>query len=218
MVFAGLDTTTSALSRCVYLLAKNPHAQARLRSEIRGAVRSIPQNGSSILEHENPLLDLTYDALMNLPFLDSVVKETLRLYPSLPHMARKYVSRRFQESDLLKYFGRATKATKLPLQYPVRSSSGAETSAIAMPENSVVIISILTANRNRTIWGDDANEWKPERWLSPLVGPGTEDPRDSTKVLPSGLSAPILGVKDGTRYPGVYSNMSVFTSWAIVVR
>ncbi|KAG2150531.1 cytochrome P450 [Suillus clintonianus] len=177
MVFAGLDTTTSALSRCVYLLAKNPLAQARLRSEIRDAISptSLSQDGATVFEHENPLLNLSYDTLMNLPFLDGVVRETLRLYPSLPHMGRK-----------------VTKATTLPLQFPVRSSSGAEISTIAVHEKAFIVISILAANRNRTIWGDDANEWKPERWLS------------------SDAAAPILGVKDGIRYPGVYSNMMTF--------
>ncbi|KAG0707410.1 cytochrome P450, partial [Suillus ampliporus] len=191
MVFAGLDSTTSALSHCIYLLAKNPLAQARLRSEIRDAIRgtSLAQDGSSVFDQENPLLNLSYDALMNLPFLDGVVRETLRLYPSFPHMTR-----------------RVTKATTLPLQFPVRSSSGAEVSAISIPEKTIVVISILTANRNRTIWGDDANEWKPERWLS---SPGTDVPFDGAEVLPS-KSAPTAGVKDGVRYPGVYSNMMTF--------
>jgi cytochrome P450 len=85
MVFAGLDTTTSALARCVYLLAQHPRAQARLRSEIRDAMNSsIHQNIASA--------GLPYDVLMHLPFLDSVVKETLRLYPSFPFMSRTYVS------------------------------------------------------------------------------------------------------------------------------
>lgn len=102
------------------------------------------------------------------------------------------------------------KATTLPLHFPVRSSSGAELSAIAIPENTIVLISILAANRNRAIWGDDANEWKPERWLSSPEGkngPGMDVPSDGTEVLSSKLPAPILGVKDGIRYPGVYSNM-----------
>jgi cytochrome P450 len=198
MVFAGLDTTTSALSRCVYLLAKNPLAQARLRSEIRDAINSVSltQDSSSFSEHQNPLLHLSYDALINLPFLDGVVRETLRLYPSLPHMSRKVL-----------------KATTLPLQFPVRSSSGAKISSIAVHEKALIVISILAANRNRTMWGDDANEWKPERWLSSPErrdGPGTDVSSDGTEALSSELSAPILGVKDGIRYPGVYSNMMTF--------
>ncbi|KIK38713.1 hypothetical protein CY34DRAFT_90524 [Suillus luteus UH-Slu-Lm8-n1] len=195
MVFAGLDTTTSALSRCIYLLAKNPLAQARLRSEIRDAIRSMPlsQDDSSLFEHDNVPLHLSYDTLINLPFLDGVVRETLRLYPPFPHMARV-----------------VNKATTLPLHFPVRSSSGAELSAIAIPENTIVLISILAANRNRAIWGDDANEWKPERWLSSTGrkdGQGVNVTFDSVEAGPS---APALGVKDGVRYPGVYSNMMTF--------
>ncbi|KAG2347625.1 cytochrome P450 [Suillus weaverae] len=195
MVFAGLDTTTSALSRCVYLLAKNPLAQVRLRSEIRDAIRStsLTQDDFSLFERDNSLLHLSYDTLINLPFLDGIVRETLRLYPPFPHMARN-----------------VNKATTLPLQFPVRSSSGADLSAITLPENTVILISILAANRNRTIWGDDANEWKPERWISSpgrKDGPGTDITLDGVEAR---SSAPALGVKDGVRYPGIYSNMMTF--------
>lgn len=192
MVFAGLDTTTSALSRCVYLLAKNPLAQARLRSEIRDVTRSM-QDDSSLFEHDDPPLHLSYDTLMNLPFLDGVVRETLRLYPPFPHMARN-----------------VNKATTLPLHFPVRSSSGAELSAIAIPQNTIIIISILAANRNRAIWGDDANEWKPERWLS---SPGGKDGQGTDVTfggVKAGSSVPALSMKDGVRYPGIYSNMMTF--------
>ncbi|KAG1751445.1 cytochrome P450, partial [Suillus paluster] len=183
VVLGGLETTTFALSCCVYLLAKNPLAQARLRSEIRDAIRStsLAQDDSSFCEHKNPPLNLSYDALMNLPFLDGVIRETLRFYPPLPHMSRS-----------------VTKATTLPLQFPVRSASGAEVSAIAIPEKSFVLISIVAANRNRKIWGDDANE-------------GWDMPFDNAEVLPSKSSTPILGVKDSIRYPGVYSNMMTFS-------
>jgi len=112
---------------------------------------------------------------------------------------------------MLKYFDRVAKATILPLQTPVRSSSGAEISAIAMPEGSYVAISILAANRNRDLWGEDANEWKPERWLSSPGVAGKDDLFEGAQTLPSKASAPVLGVKDGIRYPGVYSNMSVIS-------
>lgn len=85
MVFAGLDTTTSALARCIYLLAQHPGAQARLRSEIRDATKILEEDG------DMSSAELPFDVLMSLPFLDSIVKETLRLYPSLPVMARAYV-------------------------------------------------------------------------------------------------------------------------------
>lgn len=39
---------------------------------------------------------------------------------------------------------------------------------VLVPKNTNVIVSILNSNRDPGIWGDDALEWKPERWLSPL--------------------------------------------------
>lgn len=41
-------------------------------------------------------------------------------------------------------------------------------SEIALKKNTGVIISILNANHCKAIWGEDAAEWKPERWLKPL--------------------------------------------------
>ncbi|OJA19423.1 hypothetical protein AZE42_02259 [Rhizopogon vesiculosus] len=171
MVFAGLDTTTSALTRCVYLLAQHPSAQARVRSEIRDAIKS-----SAHEEHIDVLsAELPYDVLMNLPFLDGVVKETLRMYPSLPLMAR-----------------RATKATTLPLHFPTRSRSGADTSTVVLPKGTCIVISILAANRHRGMWDVDV--------------PFDED---DTAPAPKS-SAPLPSIKDGMRYPGVYSNMMTF--------
>ncbi|KXN82787.1 Cytochrome P450 3A6 [Leucoagaricus sp. SymC.cos] len=66
LVFAGMDTTSSALSRIFQLLATHPDAQQRLREEIREA----QMNGQ-----------LNYDQLVTLPYLDAVCRETLRVFP-----------------------------------------------------------------------------------------------------------------------------------------
>ncbi len=60
-----MDTTSNALSITLYLLAKHPEAQAKLRQEIMDA-----QAGGK---------DLGYDDLVSLPYLDAVCRETLRL-------------------------------------------------------------------------------------------------------------------------------------------
>lgn len=192
MVFAGLDTTTSALARCIYLLAQHSGAQARLRSEICNATNVIEEDG------DMSSVELPYDVLMNLPFLDGVVKETLRLYPSFPLMSRV-----------------TSKATTLPLQFPTRSRSGGYTSTVAIPEGAYTIISILAANRHREMWGADANEWRPERWLSSSFTAPTETQEancsmDGKDAAFTSRSAPVLGVKDSVRFPGVYSNMMTF--------
>ena len=65
-----MDTTSNATARLLHLLALNPDVQNRLRAEIVEA-----QAGEEI----------SYDRLNDLPFLDSVCRETLRLYVSHMH-------------------------------------------------------------------------------------------------------------------------------------
>jgi hypothetical protein len=57
----------------------------------------------------------------------------------------------------------------LPLAWPVKSADGKrEITSIPLQKGTDVIVSIYNANRSTRIWGPDAEEWKPERWLSPL--------------------------------------------------
>jgi cytochrome P450 len=61
-----MDTTSSALSRTLHLLAEHPEEQETLRKEIINARKS----GG----------DLSHDELLALPYLDAICKETLRLW------------------------------------------------------------------------------------------------------------------------------------------
>lgn len=75
-MFAGHDTTTSAMSFCLLNIAKHPKIQQRVFEEIQSI------NGESGEEA------LTLKDLNNLNYLEMVIKETLRLYPSAPVFAR----------------------------------------------------------------------------------------------------------------------------------
>lgn len=66
LIFGAQDTTSSALSRILHLLSVNPEVQSKLRDEIELA-----------FEDSDGRLD--YDTVMALPWLDAVLKETLRL-------------------------------------------------------------------------------------------------------------------------------------------
>jgi cytochrome P450 len=58
---------------------------------------------------------------------------------------------------------------------------------IFVPKNTNVMAGLVAANRNAALWGEDAREWKPERWLSKLPQPLLD-----------------------ARIPGVYSNLMTF--------
>ncbi|KAJ3868460.1 cytochrome P450 [Lentinula novae-zelandiae] len=67
LIFAAMDTTSSAMSRLLHILSKRPDVQDRLRRELL-EIKS-QKNGQ----------DLSYDELNSLPYLDAICRETLRL-------------------------------------------------------------------------------------------------------------------------------------------
>lgn len=76
-MFAGHDTTTSALSFLLHTLARHPEVQSKILEEIH----SIYPRGQPI--------KFTLMNLNELKYLECVIKESLRLYPSVPIVARE---------------------------------------------------------------------------------------------------------------------------------
>ncbi|KAJ3881565.1 cytochrome P450 [Lentinula edodes] len=158
LIFGAMDTTSSAMARLLHLLSKHPEAQDRLRQELVEAKRQ--KDGQ----------DLTYNELTELPYLDAICRETLRLYAPASNVIR------FARRDGV-----------IPLHKPILGLDGTEMHEVAVPRGTTVFVSIFNANRNPDLWGKDADEWKPERWLSPLPEPLVE-----------------------ARIPGVYSHLMTF--------
>ena len=74
--------------------------------------------------------------------------------------------------------------TVLPLSQPVRGRDGKELSEIVVPRGTALMVHLQASNANKELWGEDAEEWKPERWLAPL---------------------PVA--VEGARIPGVYAHL-----------
>jgi len=49
--------------------------------------------------------------------------------------------------------------------HPVRSSAGELLTVVPVPKGTTLLIDISAANRSKLTWGEDAREWKPQRWL-----------------------------------------------------
>lgn len=73
-IFAGYETSSSSLTFLAYNLATNPSVQTRLQEEI-----------DSVFPNKAPV---QYEALLQMDYLDSVISESLRLYPIAPRLER----------------------------------------------------------------------------------------------------------------------------------
>ena len=70
---------------------------------------------------------------------------------------------------------------------PIKSPTGEEIKQVFIPKGTSVIVAIDRMNRSKKIFGEDAEEFKPERWL------------------PGGS-----GADTSVKNPGVYSSVSTF--------
>ncbi|KAF8953061.1 cytochrome P450 [Flammula alnicola] len=130
-LIAGHETTSNATTWALFALTQNLEAQTKLRDELL-------QVGT-----ENPGMD----ELNALPYLDAVIRETLRLHAPVSATTRVAV-----QDDIL------------PLSEPITDKYGNKLDAIKIKKGETVLIPILAMNRAKSIWGEDALEFKPERW------------------------------------------------------
>ncbi|KAJ7779786.1 hypothetical protein B0H16DRAFT_1448234 [Mycena metata] len=128
-IFAGHETTSAASAWALHALSFNIDAQTKLREKL------------FTLSSENP----TMEQLNSLSYLDSVVKETLRVHAPVPAVGRM-----------------ATQDDVLPLATPYIDSKAHNT--LIIPKGQIIHIPISTVNTGTEVWGPDAAEFRPERW------------------------------------------------------
>ncbi|KAF8880306.1 cytochrome P450 [Infundibulicybe gibba] len=161
IVHGGQETTSGSLARFISVMAADPSLQTRLRDEIRQAKQN--KGGD----------DLNFTELNGLSILDAVCREVFRIYSPVTFVWRQTIE-----------------DTTIPLQFPVRDPhSGTETRDLFIAKGTPVYLGLSAANRSTAIWGPDASEFKPERWLGKDASPGNPD-----KI----------------KLPGIYSNMMTF--------
>lgn len=56
----------------------------------------------------------------------------------------------------------------LPLSAPIQGVDGTPVHSVPVTKGMWVLADIQASNCNKALWGDDADEWQPERWLKPL--------------------------------------------------
>jgi len=127
---AGRDSSATLLSFAFFELARNPDVEAKLLQEIDETMGKL----SSFTEPHTPV---EFSHLQNMPYLEAVLYETLRLYPPAPLEQRQAV-----EADVLP-------------------------NGVKVPAGASVDYSPWLYGRSKHLWGPTASKFDPSRFLPP---------------------------------------------------
>jgi cytochrome P450 len=121
-ISGAADTTASSLVALIYYLHKNPYALEKLKAELQEANITLP------------IPDFV--ETRNLPYLDAVMKEAMRLFSVL----------------------------NWPMERRV-PAGGVVIAGTFFPEGTSVGCLPQAVHRNRAVYGEDVDVFRPERWL-----------------------------------------------------
>lgn len=132
----GRDTTAQALTWTFHLLMHHRYTLAKIRQEVQQAFQG--QQTHHVDDPAAPTIqpvDPTLFTPASMPYTLAIFNEALRLYPPIPF---------------------EIKQTQSPTTLP---------DGTFLPQGSVVVWCPWAMNRSRLTWGDDADDFRPERWL-----------------------------------------------------
>jgi len=145
---AGSDTTAISLRAIIYFLLMNPEKKIKLVEEIDEMAQSGKIPGT-----------VTFDQASKMPYLQAVMYEAMRLYPAvgmnLPRITPPegfFIGQHF-----------------IPGGVRARWSLGPKDTANNVLQ-TVVGANAWVMHRNKEIYGEDADVFRPERWLEKKSG------------------------------------------------
>uniref|UniRef100_A0A0G4HQZ1 Cytochrome P450 n=1 Tax=Chromera velia CCMP2878 TaxID=1169474 RepID=A0A0G4HQZ1_9ALVE len=141
-LFAGHDTTSTALQWALFELSCSPKTQDWVMEEILSLATWTSSEGGG--GRKEPSLHVTPDVLASLDRTRSVIREALRLWPPVP-----WLDRECTRDECL--------------------------DGVTLPKGTHVALNVWAAARDRAVWGEDAEEFRPERLIA-----ASED--ESTRV------------------------------------
>ena len=124
---AGQETSSTATTWALFALTQAPQCQAKLREELLNIATDTP----------------SMEELNNLPYLDAVVREALRVHSPVPVTARIA-----KEDDVI------------PLDIPFVGVDGETQTNIKITKGDRLTIPIQSVNKSEKIWGEDAAQFR----------------------------------------------------------
>ncbi|KAK7016365.1 cytochrome P450 [Favolaschia claudopus] len=142
LMLAGGVSTANTLAFGLAELARNIDLQEKPRAEIHDTLSTATTNRTD---------RIAYDSL---PLLNAFIKESLRFFPAAPILERV-----------------AAADTVIPLSREITLTNGQRTKQIMIRKGQVVVVGVASFQRVEAIWGQDANTFRPSRWLDGSVRP-----------------------------------------------
>ncbi|KAF8524179.1 cytochrome P450 [Gautieria morchelliformis] len=136
---AGHETTAHTLAFILGHLALYPDVQAKVFEE----VRTLWPDEQRVLLAEDSFEDFS-----QLVYTQAVFRESLRLFPMAPRLPKV-----------------ALKEAVLHSRARFDAGPGSKHTSIAVPKGGLVVLDIMATHHNRAYWGEDADEFRPERFI-----------------------------------------------------
>ncbi|QRW21194.1 cytochrome P450 family protein [Rhizoctonia solani] len=146
-LIAGSDTTSNSSCAIAYYLAANPECQRKLQAELDKNLKPVISSPPSTSQSGIPPLPPSdvaarFADVKSLSYLQACVNEGLRLH--------------------------STSGIGLPRVIP--QGSTLEVCGETFNEGTILSVPSYTIHHSQEIWGDDANDYRPERWFEREVG------------------------------------------------
>ena len=158
------DTSSHTLAYTLALLAAHPRAAAKVEAELASAGLLATES------RPNPRrLEFADVSRSRLPFLNAVLLESMRLLPVAAGGTARTAGEGGFELTVPEWEGREEER-----------SENRKTRAVRVPAGVDVWVPFYVLHREKAVWGDDAEEFVPERFLDPAApfffGDGGEAP------------------------------------------
>ncbi|KAI9440898.1 cytochrome P450 [Lactarius indigo] len=138
LLLAGQETTASTLNWFLWEIARHPESQGRIREEIAAIYKRTGGSGA----------ELSAADLDGMAYTQAALKESMRLHPIIWMLSRV-----------------AGQDDTIPLAFPVTTKSGQPVSSIPVKKGTIIDIALHAYQRLPEVWGEDAGEWNPDRFL-----------------------------------------------------
>ncbi|KAK3690217.1 cytochrome P450 [Podospora appendiculata] len=133
-LIAGSDTTAGTLRATILYLISSSRVRVKLQREIDQAVRDslAPAKGAGIISNA---------AAKQLPYLQAVVRESMRVWPAVTNV--------------------------FPRDVPPGGDTvvGVDGKPVFLPGGAQIGYSAVAMHHDRALYGDDADVFRPERWF-----------------------------------------------------